>query len=164
NHYKTPQTLGLDRFAGVIGAAALYPEQNSLVIDAGTCITYDRIDKNRNYDGGGISPGLSMRFQAMHELTEKLPLIAPDLHFMEKIGTDTRSSLLAGAQQGLINEALGFINDYELRFEALQIILCGGDFKFFDTRLKNSIFAHSVKVEPHLVLIGLNEVIHQQYE
>jgi len=160
NHYKTSETLGLDRFAAVIGASALYPHENNLVIDAGTCITYDFIDENRNYRGGSISPGLAMRFKAMHQFTERLPLIEPDLEFTDSFGLDTASAMRSGVQQGMFNEVLGFINSYRDNYPQLQIILCGGDVKLFDTRLKNSIFAHSVKIEPHLVLIGLNEVIH----
>jgi type III pantothenate kinase len=162
NHYKTPQTLGLDRLAAVIGAEAILPLKNSLVIDAGSCITYDFIDSNRNYYGGSISPGIAMRFQSMNAFTDRLPLISSDTSFTAAYGTDTRSSMLAGVQFGVWSEALGFIQSYISQYPDLRIILCGGDVKFFDTRLKNSIFAHAVKTEPNLVLIGLNEVIYQQ--
>jgi type III pantothenate kinase len=161
NHYKTPETLGLDRLAAVIGATAIYPNRNTLVIDAGTCITYDFIDRNRNYLGGSISPGLTMRFKAMNAFTGRLPLIELNNDFSDDHGADTCSSILSGVQHGAFNEVKGFISDYAARYPELQVILCGGDAKFFDTRLKNSIFAPSVKTEPHLVLIGLNEVIHK---
>lgn len=162
NHYQTPQTLGLDRFAAVIGAEAILPSINCLVIDAGSCITYDFIDNKKNYYGGSISPGIAMRFQSLNTFTKRLPLIGSDVSFLASYGTDTRSSILSGVQYGIWNEALGFIQSYALKYPDLQIILCGGDVKFFDTRLKSSIFAHSVKTEPNLVLIGLNEVIYQQ--
>ncbi len=162
NHYSTPQTLGLDRFAAVIGVASMFPQTNCLVIDAGTCITYDFIDKDKNYWGGSISPGLSMRFKSMHTLTGRLPLVAYNSEFENFYGDDTQTAILSGVQQGMIYETLGFINEYASRYSGLQVILCGGDVKFFDTRLKNSIFANSLKTEPHLVLIGLNEVIHQR--
>ena len=161
NHYKTPHTLGLDRYAAVIGAKALLPDANCLIIDSGTCITYDFVDKNRNYYGGSISPGLRMRFNAVHTFTERLPLIEAEADFNNYFGDDTRTAILSGVQQGIFNEALGFIQDYTSRYSELKVILCGGDVKFFDTRLKNSIFANSIKTEPDLVLIGLNEVIHQ---
>jgi type III pantothenate kinase len=161
NHYKTPQTLGLDRFAAVIGAAAVLPVKNCLIIDAGTCITYDFVDKDMNYWGGSISPGLSMRFKAVNTFTERLPLFEYDPEFNSYYGTETKSAILSGIQQGLVHEALGFIQDYASNYSDLHVILCGGDVKFFDTRLKNSIFADSLKTEPQLVLIGLNEVIHQ---
>ena len=159
--YKTPDTLGLDRLANVIAAQFLYPNKNCLVIDAGTCITYDVIDSQGTFSGGSISPGLKMRFRAMHTFTGSLPLVDPDLNFTSFQGFDTVSSMTSGVQNGLFSEVSGFIESYNLHYPELQIILCGGDAKFFDTRLKNSIFAHAFKTEPHLVLIGLNEVIHQ---
>jgi type III pantothenate kinase len=162
NRYKTPGTLGLDRYAAVIGAETIYPSKNSLVIDSGSCITYDFINSEGEYYGGSISPGIKMRFQAMHTFTERLPLVEPDFGFAEEYGTDTRSSLLSGVQNGVWNEALGFIQMFASHYPDLKILLCGGDVKFFDSRLKNSIFADAVKTEPNLVLIGLNEVIYQQ--
>lgn len=161
NRYKTPGTLGLDRLAGIIGARALYPRQNCLVIDIGTCITYDVVDKDGVYEGGSISPGLNMRLRAMHELTGRLPLI-PLTDFEGLEGHDTQTSMLSGVINGTFWEISGFIDRYNIQYSDLQVILCGGDANFFDTRLKNSIFAHTFKTEPDLVLIGLNEVINQQ--
>ncbi|MHB1176811.1 MAG: type III pantothenate kinase [Daejeonella sp.] len=161
NRYKTPGTLGLDRLAGVIAAKALFPENSCLVIDAGSCITYDAIDHNGVYKGGNISPGLNMRFKAMHTFTGRLPLIKlADFEGFE--GYDTVTSMLSGVVNGALSEIKGFIQTYSSHYPELKIILCGGDANFFDTRLKSSIFAHTLKTEPDLVLIGLNEVIHQQ--
>ncbi len=161
NRYKTPGTLGLDRLAGVIAAKALFPGDSSLVIDAGSCITYDAIDQNGVYRGGNISPGLNMRFKAMHTFTGRLPLIGlADFEGFE--GDDTATSMLSGVVNGALSEIKGFIETYNSHYPDLNIILCGGDANFFDTRLKSSIFAHTLKTEPDLVLIGLNEVIHQQ--
>jgi type III pantothenate kinase len=162
NQYRTPQTLGVDRLAAVIGAEAMLPSTNCLVIDAGSCITYDFIDSKKNYYGGSISPGINMRFKSMNAFTDRLPLVIPDIEFTDKYGSDTRSSMLAGVQFGVWSEALGFIEAYATQHSDMKIILCGGDVKFFETRLKSSIFAHAVKTEPNLVLIGLNEVIYQQ--
>lgn len=162
NKYETPQTLGSDRYAAMIAAEALFPSVDCLVIDAGSCITYDFIDSDRKYYGGSISPGIAMRFRAMHTFTERLPLVEADKEFDGIYGTDTRTSMLSGVQNGAWNEAVGFIQSYIFRHPGLQIVLCGGDVNFFDSRLKNSIFAHAVKTEPNLVLIGLNEVIYQQ--
>ncbi|MFD2161848.1 type III pantothenate kinase [Paradesertivirga mongoliensis] len=160
NHYKTPETLGLDRYAAVIGAEALYPNQNCLVIDAGSCITYDFIDAGKNYRGGSISPGISMRFKAMNRFTGRLPLVDPNPERHPEYGDDTRSAILSGVQKGVIYEALGFIDSFSKKWNDIKVLLCGGDVNFFDTELKSSIFAHTLKTEPHLVLIGLNEVIH----
>src|SRR5690606_16477353 len=77
NLYKTPETLGMDRLAGVCGAVQLFPGFNSLVIDVGTCVTYDFVDRQLQFHGGGISPGLNMRFEAVHTFTASLPLVSP---------------------------------------------------------------------------------------
>lgn len=161
NLYKAPENLGLDRLAAIIGAQAILPDTNCLVIDAGTCITYDAIDKDGAYFGGSISPGLHMRLNALHTFTGRLPVVDLDHHFNKWSGSDTKSSILSGVIQGAVSEILGFIKYYNSSYQDLHILLCGGDANFFDTRLKNSIFADAVKTEPHLVLIGLNEVIYQ---
>lgn len=162
NHYKTPQTLGLDRLAGLIGAQALYPESSNLVIDAGTCITCDAHDEAGNYYGGSISPGLRMRFKAMHTFTGRLPLVEVNDDFDNWMGDTTETAMMAGVVQGLVNELTGFIELYNKKYTRLNVIITGGDAAFFDSHLKNSIFAHILQVRPHVVLIGLNEVIHQQ--
>jgi len=158
NQYKSPDTLGLDRLAGVIGAKSLFPNTNCLVIDAGTCITYDAIDSQGVYEGGSISPGLRMRLKAMHMFTGRLPEVELS-DFTDWKGNDTRSAMLSGVLNGCTEEVRGMIEIYRSRYPGLMVILCGGDAIFFDTRLKNSIFAHTLKTEPDLVLIGLNEVI-----
>ena len=161
NHYKTPQTLGADRVAAVTGAQALYPGEASLVIDAGTCVTYDMIDADGNYFGGSISPGLNMRYKALSYYTSALPLLTADHEFDSAFGYDTASSIRSGVQNGIKFEVLGFIETYFKQQPQLNILLTGGDSFFFDTVLKNSIFAPQIKIEPHLVLAGLNAVIQQ---
>jgi type III pantothenate kinase len=161
NHYRSPQTLGIDRLAAVTGAYYLYPGTNNLVIDAGTCITYDHVDAGGNYYGGSISPGLNMRYKAMHKYTSALPLIEPDDSFDAAFGDDTRTAMLSGVQNGLKHELTGFIQAYNTSQKGLNMILTGGDGIFFDTLLKNSIFAPYIKNEPYLVLKGLNAAIQQ---
>ncbi len=161
NRYKSPETLGLDRFAGVIGAKSLFPDTNCLVIDAGTCITYDAVDNAGVYEGGSISPGLKMRLKAMHKFTGRLPDVELS-DYEDWRGYDTPSAMLSGVLNGCTEEVRGMIEIYRSRYPGLLVILCGGDAIFFDSRLKNSIFAHTLKTEPDLVLIGLNEVIEQQ--
>lgn len=160
NNYKSPATLGLDRLAGILGAKSLFPNQNCMVIDAGTCITYDAIDKNGIYEGGSISPGLTMRLKALHEFTGRLPELALS-DYAEWQGFDTESAMLSGVVNGTYAEIKGFIELYNSKYASLEVVLCGGDAIFFDYRLKNSIFAHALKTVPDLVLIGLNEVIQQ---
>jgi type III pantothenate kinase len=153
NLYATPSTLGVDRLAGVCGARQLFPGKNCLVIDAGTCITYDFIDKEGNYHGGGISPGLSMRFQAVNTFTAKLPLVQA-VKVPTLIGNSTESCIQSGVILGLTEEIKGFIRLYEQEFEDLKVVLCGGDTVFFENQLKGSIFA-----VPELVLSGLNSIL-----
>ena len=153
NLYKTPETLGVDRLAGVCGAQQIFPFQNCLVIDAGTCITYDFVDKDGAYYGGGISPGLRMRFQAMHTLTARLTLVelADEVNL---IGDSTETSLQSGTIHGAVAEIEGIIQRYQSQFAGLKVILCGGDTLFFENKLKASIFA-----SPELVLVGLNSIL-----
>lgn len=151
--YATPHTLGVDRIAGSCGAAQLFPGRNTLVIDAGTCITYDFTDREKQYHGGGISPGLKMRFQAVHTFTARLPLVNPAEN-PELIGNSTESSIQSGVVNGTIAEMEGIIERYRQKYADLQVILCGGDAAFFENTLKASIFA-----SPELVLIGLNNVL-----
>lgn len=163
NDYQSPNTLGLDRLAAVVGAYQLFPHQSVLVIDAGTCITYENLDKSGTYLGGSISPGLKMRLDAMHHFTSKLPQVHFE-DFKEDFGKNTQEAMLSGVLNGIAYEAEGFIKQQWKEKEGLKIILCGGDAAFFDTRFKNSIFAHSILHEPNLVLIGLNTVVNYQHD
>ncbi|MDB5131632.1 MAG: hypothetical protein JWR02_1381 [Mucilaginibacter sp.] len=158
NRYLTPETLGLDRLAAVIGANYLFPGKNNLVIDAGTCITYDWVDADGNYYGGSISPGLNMRYKALNYYTAGLPMIDADNAFDKSFGNDTATAIRSGVQNGIKFELIGFIERYKNEVANMNIILSGGDSIFFDTLLKNSIFAPYIKIEPYLVLKGLNAV------
>lgn len=153
NLYETPHTLGSDRIAGVCGAKQEFPAHNCLVIDTGTCIKYDFLDSGGRYHGGGISPGLRMRFEAMHHFTARLPLVEttdnPPL-----IGKSTVASMQSGAINGALAEIEGIIARYEHEFEGLKVILTGGDSAFFENNLKRPIFAL-----PNLVLSGLNSIL-----
>jgi type III pantothenate kinase len=160
NHYETPDTLGLDRWAKVIAAHCLYAGRNSLMIDAGTCITYDLLKDNNEYSGGSISLGLNMRFKALNHFTERLPLVNWDGELAEIAeGTNTQNAIRRGVLQGAVNEIIGFIDLESKRNKDLRVILTGGDAVFLNKQLKNSIFASQIQHEPYLVLKGLNEVI-----
>lgn len=153
NLYKTPLTIGSDRLALAAAAAIQYRNNNVLVIDAGSCITYDFIDKDGNYLGGGISPGLSMRYKALNTFTAKLPLLKPsppDTLF----GDTTLTSIHSGTFGGLLKELDGIISDYKKNYTDLTVILTGGDAKLLANRLKNSIFANS-----NFLLEGLNSLL-----
>ncbi len=159
NRYKTPATLGLDRWAAVLGANGLFPTGASLIVDAGTCITYDVLSQAKMYFGGSISPGIKMRFRAVHEFTGRLPLV--EWNDQEEIteGTDTQSAIKNGVLQGVINEIEGFIALNNKKESALKVIITGGDANFLYKQLQNSIFAPQIIKDPYLVLKGLNEAI-----
>lgn len=151
--YRTPQTLGTDRIAAVAGACHFFPGKACLVIDAGTCITYDFITADAQYLGGAIAPGLRMRLQAMHHFTQKLP----ELTFEQPadfIGDSTQSCMLSGAFYGMAGEINATIARYEERYGKVQVISCGGDSAGFDKHIKSNIFA-----APFLVLYGLNKIL-----
>jgi type III pantothenate kinase len=151
--YKTPETLGLDRIANAVGAHSIFPKNDCLVIDLGTCITYDFISKEGIYKGGAISPGLKMRYKAMNSFTDKLPLIEKP-QFIDAFGRSTTESLNMGAFNGMAHEINGFIRFYMHKTNRLKIILTGGDTSLFEQHIENAIFA-----APNLVLEGLNQVL-----
>ena len=151
---KTPKSLGKDRLAIVAGARACYPKQNVLAIVAGTTITDDVVNEKDEYLGGSISPGIMMRFKGLHTFTGKLPFIKPVEEKLPLIGNTTETAILTGVLNGLLEETDGIINRYRERFKDLKIIVGGGDYKYFDKRLKNNIFA-----APNLVLEGLKEIL-----
>ena len=154
-HYATPETLGVDRIAAVCGAFALFPEKNCLVIDAGSCITYDVLDQKGNYCGGSISPGLEMRLKAMHTFTARLPLVKVNQQ-VNLIGNSTESCLQSGALFGVLAEIEGIVEKYNQNYAELKVIMCGGDASLFENQLKPTIFA-----APDLVLKGLNRILLQ---
>ncbi len=153
NNYETPKTLGVDRIALVAGAVSKFPNTNVLIIDAGTCITYDFIDAYNNYYGGSISPGLKMRYKALHDFTEKLPLLEP-ISGTITIGNTTENSIHVGIINGVINEIDSTIDQYRKKNKSLTVVLTGGDVNFLANKLKNSIFA-----SPNILLEGLNSIL-----
>jgi type III pantothenate kinase len=163
NHYETSATLGLDRWANVIAAHQLFPGQNCFITDAGTCITYDLLNSNGAYFGGSISPGINMRFAALHHYTGRLPLVEWDAEEEIPKGRDTKSAIQSGVLQGVINEIDGFIAIENSNKIDLQVVITGGDAGFLWKQLKNSIFAPQIIHDPYLVLKGLNEVIAFEY-
>jgi type III pantothenate kinase len=154
NKYESAATLGSDRLAAAIGGNLLFANQNILVIDCGTCIKYNFVNKNNQYLGGAISPGLQMRFKALHTFTARLPLVEADYNFNELVGKTTQGSILAGVQIAVTAEVDGMINTYKQEFSDIKVILTGGDVNFFEKRLKNSIFA-----DQFLIVKGLNAIL-----
>ncbi|MBR4266593.1 MAG: type III pantothenate kinase [Bacteroidales bacterium] len=153
NSYSTPKTLGNDRLAAVVGASVIFPGRNSLVVDAGTAITYDFLKDGIEYIGGNIAPGISLRFKSLHEHTSKLPLIE-NYEWKEGFGDCTANAINNGVLQGVKFEIEGYISSLEKKYSDFAIILTGGDSIFLSKTIKNAIFA-----EPNLVTIGLNRIL-----
>lgn len=153
--YQTPETLGVDRIAASVGAFHLY-KKSCLVIDAGTCITYDLVDKTGVYRGGAIAPGLKMRMKAMSHFTKRLPDVSAEWEEipLKTQGKTTRECLVTGAFDGVVHEMDGFIEAFLKEYEDLAVILTGGDANYFESKLKAPIFA-----DFDLVLTGLNTIL-----
>lgn len=152
-NYHSKNTIGPDRLANVAGIWSENLKFPQLVIDVGTCITYDFLHPESGYLGGAISPGFRLRNQSMNDYTDKLPLV--EFHpNMELIGTDTTSSLQSGIVNGLIHEILGTIERYKERFPSLITTITGGDTHYFDNHLKSYIFA-----DPNLTAKGLLKIL-----
>jgi type III pantothenate kinase len=163
NAYETPHTLGADRLAAAVGAAALHPGYPCLVFDLGTCVTADLVTPASDpgvwlgtFAGGLIAPGLQMRLRAMHTFTARLPL--PELPepgtWPPLTARNTRDALLSGAMNGMAAELTGIIDQYTNLHPDLRVIVCGGDGPLFVNRLKPGIFA-----VPELVLLGLYQIL-----
>ena len=153
NLYKTPETLGVDRIALVCGAVNQFTDKNTLIIDAGTCITYDFVTSDNEYLGGAISPGLRMRYKSLNNLTANLPLLESEIP-NDIIGNSTDESIHSGVVNGILKEMDGVIDTYKLKYSDLTVILTGGDAKFLSKQLKSSIFANS-----NFLLEGLNYIL-----
>lgn len=151
--YKTPETLGRDRIAAAVGAWALAPNKNSLIIDAGTCNTYDFVDSKGVFCGGNIAPGLDMRLKAMHQFTGLLPNVAVE-NCEKLLGDTTQTAMLCGALNGVIYEIDGLISDLKAIYSEISVFITGGYAFYFEKRIKNCNFA-----VPNLVHIGLNKIL-----
>ena len=153
NDYHTPKTLGVDRIALVSASVEKFTNNNVLIIDAGTCITYDFINDKNHYIGGAISPGIRLRYHTLNNLTANLPLL--DAEYPDDIiGKTTDQSIHSGVINGVLKEMDGVIDEYLEKYQDLTVILTGGDAVFLSKRLKNSIFANSI-----FLLEGLNFIL-----
>ena len=152
NFYKTPSTLGVDRIALMTAAYSTYPNKNVLVIDAGSCITYDFLNIKNEYFGGAIAPGITMKYKAMHHFTANLPLLKPKASV--KQGDSTKNAMHQGVINGTVLEIEGIIKQYKNKYDNLTIVLTGGDTIFLAKLVKSSIFANS-----NFLLDGLNYIL-----
>ena len=153
NAYGSPQTLGADRLAAAVGIASMYPGRNAAIVDCGTALTVDLLTADGTYRGGFISPGMRMRFAALHEHTSRLPELGPTDEILP-LGHDTRSCIEQGVMQGMTAEIEAHIARFEKKNSDLLKIFTGGDAKYFVKRIKNAIFADC---EP--VICGLERIL-----
>ncbi len=154
-NYDTPQTLGIDRVCAVVGAMNSN-NKNKLIIDLGTCATFELLLNGTTYIGGVISPGLEMRFKAMNNYTNALPLIDEEIHFDEKwltTGKSTVDSMISGVVAGMVEEINGTIERFKNTYKIEEIFITGGDSSLFESYIKESIF-----VDSNLVLKGVDRI------
>ena len=144
-----PETIGADRLALSAAAVEFFPGKHNLVVGLGTCITYNFIDKYRQFLGGGISPGMEMRLKSLRDYTAKLPLVKADWNF-PLVGYDTRTNITSGVILGMAKEIDGIIDAYSERYTNFNVLLTGGDSPYFAQLMKNKIFA-----DPQLIYKGL---------
>ncbi len=152
-NYTTPRTLGRDRLAAAVGAREVYGEGDMLIVDFGTAITIDLVTREGGFEGGVISAGVSMRFRALHEFTATLPLCEPTFEEFE-IALSTQDAIVQGVMNGVSYEIEGYISHFLQKYDKLSIIFAGGDAKFFEKRIKNTIF-----VNRELLFRGLNRIL-----
>lgn len=154
-NYLTPKTLGRDRIAAVIGAREVYGDTNMLIIDCGTAITIDLYTKANGFEGGFISPGISMRLHVLNEQTATLPLCYVDQNWSDiEIAQTTQEAIIGGVMRGIAYEIEGHIRTFERKIDEISIIFIGGGAKYFDKRINNAIFANR-----NLVIVGLNKIL-----
>jgi len=144
-----PETIGADRLALVVAAVTLFPGKNNLVIGLGSAVTYNYVNKYKEFIGGGISPGMEMRFKSLQAFTAQLPLVKAGWNF-PLAGYDTRTNILSGVILGMAKEVDGMIEAYEEKYDNFNVLLSGGDADYFTRHLKKKIFA-----DPHLIYKGL---------
>lgn len=155
NCYESPRTLGLDRLAAAVGAKSLCPDENLLIIDAGSAITYDFVTAEGEYIGGNIAPGIKMRLTVLHRMTKKLPLVeVEENELLPLFGKNTRDAIAAGVIRGVAYEVKGYMRTLKEKMPHFQTFLTGGHAPFV---LKN--VRMEMRYEKNLVLIGLNEIL-----
>ncbi len=161
NRYDTPETLGQDRLAAAVGAKSLCPEENLLIIDAGSAITYDFVSAEGEYMGGNIAPGLKMRFIMLQRMTKKLPLVEVDENeLIPLFGKNTRDAIAAGVIRGVAYEVKGYMRTLGEKVPHYRTFLTGGNAPYVLNNVRTSrTEKREIRYEKHLVLIGLNEIL-----
>lgn len=153
NEYKTPKTMGVDRIALIAAAVHKFPNTSVLVIDAGSCITYDFVNDKKQYFGGSISPGIKMRYKALNSFTKNLPHLSA-VNQIPIFGDSTKNAIHIGVLNGVIQEIEGVISQFKAKYKKLTVVLTGGDTIFLAKNIKSTIFAN-----PNFLLEGLNSIL-----
>ena len=153
NVYRTPQTLGRDRLAAAVGATVLFPGRNVLIVDFGTAVTIDLVTADGTFRGGCISPGMRIRFRALHDYTARLPLCSATER-EELLGGSTDEAIRQGVMNSIAFEIEGYMTRMREKIDDLCVIFTGGDAKYFAKRIKNTIFANR-----NLVFCGLDRIL-----
>jgi type III pantothenate kinase len=151
--YETPYTLGADRKANAVAAYSEFGLANTLVVDCGTCITYTLVSQGKLL-GGAISPGIKMRYKALHEYTGKLPHVAIGGTLPNVIGKSSEDNIRAGVELAMVLEMDQMIAAYCSQMNHLNVVLTGGSNHYFVQHLKSPIFAR-----PFYTLTGLHEIL-----
>ena len=161
NSYDTPATLGMDRLAAAVGAKSLCPNENLLIIDAGSAITYDFVAAEGEYMGGNIAPGLKMRFTILQQMTKKLPMVDVDENeLIPLFGKNTRDAIAAGVIRGVAYEVKGYMRTLREKVQHFQTFLTGGNAPYVLNNVRKSrTEQRNLNYEKHLVLIGLNNIL-----
>ena len=161
NRYDTPQTLGQDRLAAAVGAESLCPDENLLIIDAGSAITYDFVSDKGEYMGGNIAPGLKMRLTMLQRMTKKLPLVeVEENELIPLFGKNTRDAIAAGVIRGIAYEVKGYMRTLSEKVPHFQTFLTGGNAPYILNNVRTSrTEKRDIRVEKNLVLIGLNTIL-----
>lgn len=151
--YATPETLGFDRIAVCAGAMSLFPGKRLLVIDSGTAITYNYVEKDGIFSGGNISPGLEIRFRALHQFTAQLPCVEPGGEY-RGIGQTTESAIRNGVMNGMLFEVKGYIETFYQAGTDGRVVITGGNSRFLENRLGKEVLFNE-----HLGFMGLNFIL-----
>ena len=161
NGYDTPQTLGQDRLAAAVGASALCPDENLLIIDAGSAITYDYVSATGTYVGGNIAPGIKMRLTMLHRMTKKLPMVeVEEGELIPLFGKNTRDAIAAGVIRGVVYEVKGYMRALANKEPHFHTYLTGGNAPYIMNKLRpNGKSCYRIHHERHLVLMGLNTIL-----
>lgn len=149
--YKNPNEVGADRIANSIGAVNAFPNQNIIVIDMGTATTLCAINKNKDYLGGAILPGLRLSMESLKSNTAKLMEVNIEAP-ASFVGRTTKESIQSGlyyGQLGALRELIAGFKQETFANEPVKVIGTGGFARLYKDKSLYDILL------PDLVLQGM---------